>query len=58
MIVISAFSDPELIRRASEAGVFGYMIKPVSAQSLAAQIEVAVRRFSASSRSSSRKRTR
>ncbi|MDB5331637.1 MAG: response regulator [Phycisphaerales bacterium] len=45
MIVISAFSDKELIERASLAGVFGYLIKPVSAESLQAQIEVAVRRF-------------
>ncbi|HWE93878.1 MAG TPA: response regulator [Tepidisphaeraceae bacterium] len=45
MIVISAFSDKELIERASVAGVFGYLIKPVSAESLQAQIEVAVRRF-------------
>src|SRR6266699_3935035 len=29
MIVISAYSAVELIRRAGEAGVFGYLIKPV-----------------------------
>jgi response regulator NasT len=45
MIIVSAYSDPQLIARASEAGVFGYLIKPVSSESLAAQIEVAVRRF-------------
>lgn len=45
MIVISAFSDQALIDRASAAGVFAYLIKPVSGESLAAQIEVAVRRF-------------
>jgi response regulator NasT len=45
MIVISAFSDKELIERASLAGVFGYLIKPVSIEGLAAQIEVALRRF-------------
>ena len=45
MIIISAFSDRALIERASAAGVFGYLIKPVSAEALAAQIEVAVRRF-------------
>jgi response regulator NasT len=45
MIVVSAYSDRELIQRASAAGVFGYLIKPVSSESLAAQIEVAVRRF-------------
>ncbi|MDB5289253.1 MAG: response regulator receiver and domain protein [Phycisphaerales bacterium] len=45
MIVVSAFSDKELIERASLAGVFGYLIKPVSIEGLAAQIEVAIRRF-------------
>lgn len=45
MIVISAFSDRGLIERAGAAGVFGYLIKPISGESLAAQIEVAGRRF-------------
>jgi two-component system, response regulator PdtaR len=45
MIVISAYSDPELIRRAGEAGVFGYLVKPVEQGQLAAQLEVAVKRF-------------
>src|SRR5689334_19819374 len=45
MIVISAFSDPDLVRRAGEAGVFGYLVKPVEQGQLAAQLEVAVRRF-------------
>jgi AmiR/NasT family two-component response regulator len=45
MIVISAFSDAELLRRAGEAGVFGYLIKPVEQGQLAAQLEVAVQRF-------------
>jgi two-component system, response regulator PdtaR len=45
MIIISAFSDRALIERAGEAGVFGYLIKPISGESLAAQLEVAVRRF-------------
>lgn len=44
-IVVSAYSDPELVRRAGSAGVFGYLIKPVSGEALAAQIEVAVKRF-------------
>ena len=39
VVVISAFSDAELIGRAGAAGVFGYLIKPVSRESLAAQIE-------------------
>lgn len=45
MIIVSAFSDKGKIDRASEAGVFGYLIKPVSGEALAAQIEVASRRF-------------
>ena len=45
MIIVSAFSDKSKIERAGVAGVFGYLIKPVSGESLAAQIEVAVRRF-------------
>ena len=44
MIVISAFSDAELLRRAGEAGVFGYLIKPVEQGQLAAQLQVAVLR--------------
>ena len=45
MIIISAFSDSELIERASASGVFGYLIKPVSDKSLEAQIDVALQRF-------------
>jgi len=45
MIIISAYGGPELIGRASAAGVFGYLIKPVSVESVQAQIEVAVQRF-------------
>jgi response regulator NasT len=45
MVVISAYTDPELIRRAAEAGVFGYLMKPVEQGQLAAQLEVAVQRF-------------
>lgn len=44
-IVISAYSDAELIKRAGDAGVFGYLVKPVEQGQLAAQLEVAVRRF-------------
>lgn len=45
MIIISAYSDRSLIERASVAGVFGYLIKPVNEKGLEAQIEVAVQRF-------------
>ncbi len=45
MIIVSAYSDGAMIERAGMAGVFGYLIKPVSDRSLQAQIEVAIRRF-------------
>ena len=45
MIILSAYSEQQLIERAGAAGVFGYLIKPVSIESLQAQIEVALRRF-------------
>src|SRR5262245_18543462 len=46
IVIISAYSDDALHTLAAAAGVFGYLIKPVSEKSLAAQIAVAVRRFS------------
>ena len=45
MIVISAFAEKDLIQRATEAGVFGYLVKPVDDKTLAAQIEVTIGRF-------------
>ncbi len=45
VIVVSAFSDKDLIERAGQAGVFGYLIKPVTSRALAAQIEIALARF-------------
>jgi response regulator NasT len=45
MLILSAFSDRQLVERAGAAGVFGYLIKPISAEALQAQIEVASQRF-------------
>jgi response regulator NasT len=45
VIIVSAFSDDELINRAVSAGVYGYLIKPATRESLSAQIAVAVGRF-------------
>lgn len=45
MIILSAYSEQQLIERAGAAGVFGYLIKPASVESLHAQIEIAIRRF-------------
>jgi AmiR/NasT family two-component response regulator len=44
-LIVTAYTDRELIDRAVVAGVFGYLIKPVSIESLAAQIEIALSRF-------------
>ena len=44
-IILSAYSDRELVQRAGAAPIFGYLVKPVEPNLLAAQIEVAVRRF-------------
>jgi response regulator NasT len=56
MIIISAYSDKELIERAGAAGVFGYLIKPANAEALQAQMEVAVRRFEEQERLAAEKR--
>lgn len=45
IIMLSAYSEQQLIERAGAAGVFGYLIKPASVEGLQAQIEVACRRF-------------
>jgi response regulator NasT len=50
ILILSAYGDKELVDRAAAAGVFGYLIKPVTAEALAAQIEIAVRRFHERSR--------
>jgi AmiR/NasT family two-component response regulator len=45
IVVVSAYSDRELIERARDVGVYGYLIKPVNERALEAQIEVAAQRF-------------
>jgi len=45
MIILSAFVEPELIARASQAGVFGYVKKLSEDATLFAAMEVAVKRF-------------
>jgi response regulator NasT len=56
MVIVSAYSDRELIERASAAGVYGYLIKPVNGEALQAQIEVAIRRFEEQERLAAEKR--
>lgn len=46
MIIVSAYSDQELIERAAAVGVYGYLVKPITVESLAAQIGVSLNRFS------------
>lgn len=44
-ILLTAYSDQELIARAKESGVFGYLTKPFKPSDLAPAIEVARSRF-------------
>src|SRR3954470_11057313 len=39
VLLLTAFSDPELVRRATEAGVVGYLLKPFSEGELRPAIE-------------------
>ena len=45
VLLLTAYSQQELIERAKEAGVVGYMVKPFRESDLAPAIEVAVARF-------------
>lgn len=44
-VLLTAYSDPELIQRAKEAGVFGYLVKPFKPSDLPPAIEVARSRY-------------
>jgi response regulator NasT len=44
-ILLTAYSDRELINRAKEAGVFGYLVKPFKPSDLPPAIEVARSRY-------------
>ena len=44
-LLISAFSQPDYVARANEAGVVGYLVKPVTADHLRPAIEVVLARF-------------
>jgi two-component system, response regulator PdtaR len=46
VLLLSAYSQQELIGRASQAGVAGYLVKPFRENDLAPAIEVALARFS------------
>jgi AmiR/NasT family two-component response regulator len=45
VILLTAYSQRELIERAKEAGVVGYLVKPFQESDLAPAIEVALARF-------------
>jgi response regulator NasT len=45
IILVTAHSDPDLIQRAMEAGVMGYLIKPVALKELGPAIALALSRF-------------
>lgn len=44
-ILLTAYSDQELVSRARDAGVFGYLVKPFKPSDLSPAIEVAVSRY-------------
>lgn len=44
-ILLTAYSDKELVDRAKDAGVFGYLVKPFKPSDLSPAIEVARARF-------------
>jgi len=44
MLMLTTYSDRPLVLRAAEAGALGYLLKPVSSEELAANIDLAVHR--------------
>ena len=44
MLMLTAYSDRPLVLRAAEAGALGYLLKPISAEELAANISLAMAR--------------
>jgi two-component system, response regulator PdtaR len=47
VVLVTAFSQRELIEEASDAGVHGYVVKPFERHDLAPAIEIAISRFRA-----------
>jgi len=45
VVALTAYSQPELVEKASQAGILAYLVKPVDGQSLSAAIEVSYARF-------------
>lgn len=45
VVMLTAYSERELVRRAQQAGVLGYLVKPIKEEDLVPTIEVALARF-------------
>ena len=45
VVMVTAYSQVELVERAADAGAMGYLVKPVAPTSLLPSIEVAIARF-------------
>lgn len=45
VVLLTAFSQRDLVERAKEAGVVGYLVKPIQEADLAPAIEIALSRF-------------
>lgn len=45
IVLLTAYSDPELAKRAIEAGIFAYLVKPISEADLLPAIVLATSRF-------------
>ena len=48
IVFLTAYSDPDLIARASRTNAYGYLVKPFDERELHATLTVALRRFQAS----------
>ncbi|MBI2400804.1 MAG: response regulator [Deltaproteobacteria bacterium] len=46
IVLLTGCDDDETIRRAAEAGVMGYLMKPVRGEEIAPSVELAISRFS------------
>ncbi len=47
VVILSAYSDPEYLSTAAQAGVFGFLLKPASQDQIRACLEIAWGRFQA-----------
>ena len=45
VVLLTAYSQRDLVDRAKEAGVVGYLVKPIQEADLAPAIEIALQRF-------------